>query len=196
MKTSGKRHSRLLSIAGVLLAALTAGASPRAAAGKVDLSFGGYQFNASNKRNNTSSSLSGLGSYRLGYRYEFFDNLELDLGYSLLATKTLSGDLSFGVDLGMTYFPFTTAGDIRVNTAEVSGLYQSLWRPFVGVAFHQRNFQSTSSQYAGPGVKLGTEYQWRESVSFEAMLRYISLGGPNQSAAVQIEGLFGIVYQF
>lgn len=167
-----------------------------ASAGKVEFCVGPFNFSAKNPNNNTTASVSGVGSYRLAYRHAFWSQFELDLGYSLVATDTFGGDLSFGVDVGANYFPLSVAGDVVDKTVRTHVLLQQIWRPFVGVSFNQRNFQSTSSQYAGAGVKLGTEYQLNEEWSLLGAGRYISLGGPNQSEATQTEILLGAVIQF
>lgn len=166
-----------------------------ALASKVDLDAGVYNFSAKNTRTNTSQSLSGLGSYRLGYRYGFFDHYELDLGYSLLATKTFSGDLSFGVDLGLNFFPFSYTKGIEIKTKSVSSSYQEHWKPFIGISFNQRNFQSISSQYAGAGIQIGIEHPF-QNYFLTTKLRYFSLLGPNNSNASQVDWFFGVSFQF
>lgn len=167
-----------------------------ALAGKLEGSLGGFQFSASNKRNNSSSSLSGFGSYHLAYHHAVGSNVEVDAGYSIIATDGIGGDLSFGFDIGIIYFPFSASSDLKVSGQGAHGVFQDVWRPFVGLGFHHRNFQSTSAQYAGAGLKLGTEYQYSEDLSFLGYLRYISLGGPNQSSATQVEALAGAIFRF
>lgn len=163
---------------------------------KLEFSTGFFSFSASNERNGTSKSISGPGSYRIAYLHSFWDRYELDVGYSLLASKTIGGDLSFGFDLGVNYYLLTNAGDTTASSGQANLLMQDQWRPFVGISFNQRNFQSTSAQYAGAGLKLGSEYQLTENLSLSGVLRYISLGGPNQSKASQVDILLGASVQF
>jgi len=163
---------------------------------KLEFSAGFFSFSAANERNGTSKSISGLGAYRVAYLHPFWNHYELDVGYSLLATKTIGGDLSFGFDIGVNYFFMSTVGDVAAKSERVVLLLQDQWRPFLGVSFNQRNFQSTSAQYAGMGLKVGTEYQLTEDVSVSSTVRYILLGGPDQSEANQIEMLFGAVVEF
>lgn len=181
---------------GICLAVLILMTPFSAVAGKLEIAGGAYSFSATNPRNNTSSTLSGLGSYRAGYRHTVWDRFEFDVGYSLLATDAIGGDLSFGFDLGLNYFPFTGTGDIFTQTPNAYVMLQHVWRPFVGVSFNQRNFQSTSAQYAGLGIKAGVEYQWVEKLSLTGAFRYISLGGPNQSTADQMDLTAGFLVQF
>lgn len=163
---------------------------------KIELSGGAFEFAAKNAQNRSTSSISGVGAYRIAYLHPFQNHFELDIGYSLLATKTFGGDLSFGFDFGVNYFFISTPGDRNTTIKSSSLVLQHQWRPFLGASFNQRNFQSTSGQFAGMGVKLGTEYQFNESLSLLGTARYIMLGGPNQSEAAQVEMLLGFVVQF
>lgn len=163
---------------------------------KLEFSAGFFSFSASNERNGTSQSISAPGAYRVAYLHPFWERYELDLGYSLLASKTIGGDLSFGFDLGVNYFFLTNAGNVTASSGRANLLMQDQWRPFAGISFNQRNFQSTSAQYAGAGLKLGTEYQLTEMWSLNGTLRYISLGGPNQSKASAVEMSLGALVQF
>jgi hypothetical protein len=163
---------------------------------KIEVVGGGYSFTATNKRNNTTKGISGFGSYRIGMQLPFFNQFAVDAGYSLLATNGVSGDLAFGFDLGVLYFPLTPVDEINVQTDSVNANFQSMWRPFVGIAFHQRNFQSTSSQYAGTGLRLGVEMQTTRTISITGSIRYMQLGGPNESQASQLDVLAGALFGF
>lgn len=167
-----------------------------AMAGKLVVSAGAYNFSVENQSNRVSASISGVGSYQISYRHLMNQNIELDFGFSLLATETFSGDLAFGVDIGVNYFPFTNAGHISAESGVAHMYLNNRWRPFVGGSFNQRNFQSTSSQYAGFGLKGGTEYQVVDDLCVHTTLRYLFLGGPNQASANQIDLLGGLVFQF
>jgi hypothetical protein len=167
-----------------------------ASARKVAVSGGLYRFSAENASNKVVTTLSGIGSYQIAYRQAIMQQFEVDVGYSLLATDAIGGDISFGFDIGANYYPMTNAGAIELSSELGSMVLMDQWRPFVGISFNQRNFQSTSSQYAGFGVKGGTEYQFDERYSLQATARYLSLGGPNQSKASQIDFLTGIAVQF
>ncbi len=163
-------------------------------AGTLEASLGAYQFNATNSNNGAKNSLAGFGAYHVAYHNPIWSHFEADAGYSIIATNGFGGDLAFGFDIGINYFPFTENTDIKFKTPIASGVFGSVWRPFIGLGFHQRNFQSTSSQYAGAGLKIGAEYEWKQSMSLIGYARYISLGGPNQSQANQTELLFGALY--
>lgn len=186
---------KLLSQMAVLLGALLV--TPFSAhASKLVLSGGAYSFTAENGSNKVSASLSGLGSYQVAYRQPAFEKFELDFGFSLLATDIVGGDLSFGIDIGANYYFMTGANQIKAESDLGVVVLNDQWRPFFGVSFNQRNFQSTSSQYAGFGVKGGTEYQLNDEFALHGTVRYLLLGGPNKSSATQIDILSGIVVQF
>lgn len=163
---------------------------------KIEVAGGGYSFSATKNRNRTTKSISGFGSYRIGVQVPFFNQFAADVGYSLLATNAISGDLAFGFDIGILYFPLSPVSDLKIRTESVTANFQSRWRPFVGIAFHQRNFQSTSSQYAGTGLRLGAELQITSSLSLTGSIRYMQLGGPNQSEAHELDVLAGALFGF
>lgn len=167
-----------------------------AEASKFVLSGGAYSFSAENASNRVSATLSGLGSYQVAYRQPAFEKFELDFGFSLLATDIVGGDLSFGIDIGANYYFMTGASEIKSESDLGVVVLNDRWRPFAGVSFNQRNFQSTSSQYAGFGIKGGTEYQLNDDFALHGTIRYLLLGGPNKSSATQIDFLSGIVVQF
>lgn len=185
---------RLREACACLIALLTFPIS--ANAGKLVVSGGAYSFSAVNASNRVSATLSGLGSYQVAYRLPIYEKFELDFGFSLLATDIVGGDLSFGIDIGANYYFLTGAGEIKSDSDLGVVVLNDQWRPFVGVSFNQRNFQSTSSQYAGFGVKAGTEYQLNDEFALHGTVRYLFLGGPNKSTATQIDLLSGIVVQF
>ncbi len=165
-------------------------------AGKLVLSGGAYSFTAENASNRVSATLSGIGSYQIAYRHAINQNIEFDFGFSLLATDTFGGDLSFGFDVGANYFFMTNSGGVAAESPLGIVILNDRWRPFAGVSFNQRNFQSTSSQYAGFGIKGGSEYQYDERFALHGTVRFLSLGGPNQAGATQLDIMGGIIIQF
>lgn len=163
---------------------------------KLAFSAGGFSFDAQNQSNRVQTSISGFGSYQVAYRHEVFDRIEFDAGYSMLATEIIAGDLAFGLDVGMNYYPLTAVGREVAQTDTTSLIVASRFRPFVGLGFHQRSFQSTSTQYAGFGGKIGTDYEFSDQWQFTVSIRYLNLIGPNQSSATQIDTLLGLLLHF
>lgn len=180
----------------LVLSLLLFGQSLAAQTAKFVLSAGAFQFSAENASNKLSRSISGMGSYQVSYRHAVKQVFEIDLGYSMLATETIGGDVSFGFDIGANYYPLTDATGLVGDSDLAIIRLNDRWRPFVGLSFSQRNFQSTNSQYAGLGIKGGTEFQFNEQFAIHGTVRYLMLGGPNQSFATQIDILSGIVVQY
>lgn len=138
------------------------------------------------------TSVSSLGSYRAAYGHSIFDKFDLTLGYTVNMTNTIGGDLAYGLDVGINYFPFTFSSPQEFEKDGVAINIDELWRPFVGLSFNQRQFQSIKNNYAGFGISMGTEYSFSKRYSLKAEFRYISLAGSSESEATEINTLFGI----
>jgi hypothetical protein len=164
------------------------------AKGKLDLSLGYFSLDAATVRG--SANVSGLGSYQIAYRTPLTTKIELLLGYSVIAAKIYTGDLGFGPDLGLLYFPITSAYPVMAKSENVSLQINEYFRPYVGAAFHQRQFQSTQSSYAGFSGIVGTEYYYSESSSLKAETRFIQLAGPSNGSAKELDILLGISFLF
>lgn len=161
-----------------------------AQASKFDLLVGMFSLNASGGAGDTS--VSSFGSYRTTYGHSVFDKFDLTLGYTLNMTNTIGGDLAYGLDVGINYFPFTFSSAQEFERDGVAVKVDEMWRPFIGVSFNQRQFQSIRNSYAGFGLSLGTEYSFNEKYSLKGEFRYISLSGSSESEATEINALFGI----
>lgn len=164
----------------------------RAEANKFELAAGFYQLSADS--NGVTESVSGLGVYRLTYHHSLLSQLEIGLGYTLFMSDVVTGDMGFGPDLSVFYYPFTSASDVELKTESVNLRFGEKWRPFIGAGFHQRNFQSLDSSYAGFGASIGTEFDFSRIADFKFELRYLMLAGPSRSDATQIEPLIGVVF--
>lgn len=161
-----------------------------AQASKFDMLFGMFSLAATGSSGDTS--LSSLGSYRVAYGHSVFDKFDLTLGYTLNMTNTIGGDLAYGLDVGVNYFPFTFSESQNFDRESVAISSEEIWRPYIGLSFNQRQFQSIRNSYAGFGLGLGTEYAFNKSYSLKAEFRYISLSGSSESEATEMNTLFGI----
>lgn len=160
---------------------------------KIDVTVGYFSLDADSSRGDTQ--ISNLGSYSLFYRYELIPQFDFQLGYSLLASKTIGGDLSFGPDLGFLYFPFSGTG-MNTATGENITLEQSeKLRPYAGLSFHQRQYQSTQATFAGFSIQGGVIQSLWERLSLRWDLRVIGLSGPSKATATELDVNFGISYQ-
>lgn len=176
---------------------MTAGFASRgpiahAADNKLEFSAGGYSLTAQTAKR--SGSLTSLGVYRIGYSYGFGNQFEFQLGYTLFMSDIITGDLGFGPDLGVLYYPVTDTGIRKVVTENVQLSVEDVVRPFVSLGFHQRQFQSVDSSYAGFSVGAGAEYGWSQDFSLKGQARYLILNGPSSATANQLDLLFGISF--
>ncbi len=162
-------------------------------ASKFDLLMGMFSLSASGSTGDTS--VSSLGSYRVAYGHSVFDKFDLTLGYTLNMTNTIGGDLAYGLDVGVNYFPLTFSSPQEFESNGVAVKVDELWRPFVGLSFNQRQFQSVRNSYAGFGLGVGTEYSISKRYSLKSEFRYISLSGSSESEATEINMLFGISFK-
>lgn len=157
---------------------------------KLEFSAGAYSLNATTAKR--TGSLSGLGIYRIGYSYGFGNQFEFQLGYSLFMSGIITGDLGFGPDLGVLYYPVTDTGIRKITTENVQLSVEDVVRPFLTFGFHQRQFQSVDSSYAGFSVGGGAEYGWSPAYSLKGQIRYLFLNGPSNATANQLDLLFGV----
>ncbi|MCB0422613.1 MAG: hypothetical protein KDD61_16545 [Bdellovibrionales bacterium] len=164
-------------------------------AGKLDV-YWGY-FNVSAETATAKGSASAPGAYKFSYITDFFlHNLELEIGYTLLMSNTFGGDLVYGVESGLFYYPLTTSSVFQGKTENATLTLNSLWRPFIGLSFHQRQAQSTNSGYAGFGVSFGFERALSYNFDFKFLLRHAFLSGPKASTAQETVGLIGVTIPF
>jgi opacity protein-like surface antigen len=184
---------KALVISGLVIASFASrGPIAQAADNKLELSSGGYALSATTAKR--SGSLAGLGIYRIGYSYGFGNQFEFQLGYTLFMSDIITGDLGFGPDLGVLYYPVTDTGIRNIVTENVQLSVEDVVRPFVSLGFHQRQFQSVESSYAGFSVGAGAEYGWSQDFSLKGQVRYLLLNGPSNATANQLDLLFGITF--
>lgn len=161
---------------------------------KVEFAAGGYSLSAKTK--NGSKSVSGIGSYRAAYRRSIMHNLELLIGYSLFTSEITGGDLGYGPDVGVLYYPLSSAQPVEIETQNVHLYVSDVWHPYIGTAFHQRQFQSTSSSYAGFSLSVGAEFSYAKDVGTKFEIRYQLLDGPANASASYYDALIGIVLYY
>lgn len=155
---------------------------------------GGY-FSISATAGDQSSSISNPSAFHVGYQKIFTDSLEFKIGYSVLMADFSGSDLGYGVDVGFNYYPMSAAADEKYRDENLTVKTYEIWRPFVGFAFNQRNFQSVRNSYAGIGLNAGAEKYHNEKMNWVGELRYTSLGGSNESAATEMQLMFGVVFK-
>ena len=161
--------------------------------GKIDLSVGYFSIKA--KSSGEEASISNPSAFRVGYQKELLPSLEFAVGYTILLADFAGSDLGYGLDLGAIYFPLTGSSDevFKSDAIEVRR-YEHL-RPYLGLGFYQRQFQSVKNSYAGLGATLGVERYYDKKMNFKAEARYVGLSGSNESTATEMNLLFGVVFK-
>ena len=168
-------------------------ANAHASEGKVSLSAGYFSINA--EASGEKSSISNPTMFHVGYLQPRWDKFEFKIGYTLLMADFSGSDLGYGIDAGMNYYPFSDASDETLQTSTLKVKRYEIWRPLIGLSFNQRNFQSVRNSYAGFGVNAGVERYYDEKINFKGEVRYVSLGGSNESEATETALLLGVVFK-
>lgn len=151
-------------------------------------------FSYSGKSSNGAVTLSNIGAYHFNFLQQLYSKLAMGIGYTVIMSDGLGGDMSFGIDLGLNYFPFTGITNANYRTDQKSIRIAPLWKPYVGLSFHQRQYQSISTSYAGFGLIGGADYHWKDNISWSADVRLISLLGPKDATATEMTLNIGIVF--
>lgn len=161
---------------------------------KLDTLFGYYTLKA--ETNSGSGTLSALGIYSFHARKSVLNNLELGIGYTLQMSKSFFGDVSYGPDLGFYFYPVSNASPVFAESPTTTFKLQEKYRPYLGLNFHQRNYQSAKSSYAGFSLVTGCEFDLGYNFLLNAQLRILNLEGPQNSNAQETNFLGGLTFWF
>lgn len=164
--------------------------SGSAQAAKFELQGGGYIVDAST--GSKSASVSGPGALAFGYAHRLVRHVEVTFGYTLL----IAGDIANGFDIGARWFPVTENEKTSWESGQATLVSAEVWRPYVGVGFSQRQFQSVKAGYSGFGADIGIERTLEESFVLRAAIRYRQYAGQSGSSASEWNGLFGVAFNF
>lgn len=166
-----------------------------AQARKFNVKFGAFDITA--KTSEQSGNLSNLGAYALSFQQELGDQLEASFGYSVMMSEVVGGDLAFGLDIGLNYFPFSFLRGKKTATSQFTLSQKELWRPYIGVNFSERRFQSVESNYAGFGLSIGTERQLNyQNYALLIEFRYTSFNGTQTATATEMNFFTGLSIPF
>jgi hypothetical protein len=163
-------------------------------AGKYDITTG--FFSLSGKNSGKSSTVSGLGIYEASYINTFKEKFEFFVGYSLTMTGIVGGDMSFGPKLGINFFPLNYSSNEIIQLEGKTIEVHDYWKPYIGVSFNQRQFQSVKNSFAGLGFNLGTEKYINQQFTIKTELKLNTYTGPSNSSASEMNLLVGLVYGF
>lgn len=162
---------------------------------KLNLKFGFFDVSA--KTSARTGNFNAVGAYNVSFHQEIRDNLEATLGYTLLMSNTFGGDLGFGLEIGLNYFPMSRLAPQKTELKSASVYIEELWRPYIGAGFTERRFQSVEANYAGFSLTLGTERQLTiENYSLIIEMKYSSLGGTSSSTATELTLSSGLSIPF
>lgn len=161
---------------------------------KLDWS-GGY-FKLNSQTANAKSSIGNLGAFQISYRFSLLNNVEFGIGYSLIFSKFFSGDYGYGPDMGLYYFPFTSASTIKIQTDNIKMESQTVWRPFAVIQFHSRQYQSIEASYAGFSFGGGIEYWNYYPLGIRVWGKHLLLKGPQLSTATEQTVMAGFSWEY
>ena len=161
------------------------------------LRLGAGMFSLSAENSEQSQTVSNLGAYWVSYHEKMLNRFELVAHYSLIMSDVISGDLSFGLGFGLLYYPMSRPGPMKIKSQQAKMESIEIWRPYFGLNFQERRFQSVSSSYAGFGFQAGTEY-FIESfdMSLFADFRHAQMQGSQTAEASETVITSGLVIEF
>lgn len=169
-------------------------ASLSASASLIGMSAGYYSIEANNS--NGTTSLSNIGSYRVFLLHEIENRIALNVGYNMIFEQYITGDSSFGFDVGFTYFHFGMSNSVNSKIENVVIKSIQEWSPYIGLNFNQRQYQSIRTAYSGIGISLGTLKNLSKNIYLSLDSRYVPLSGPLESKASEITFMAGIAYEY
>lgn len=166
----------------------------KARATKIDVMTGWYSITAETATE--SSEISNFGLYRINYMISLLPKMELIVGYSLMMSDILGGDLGFGIDGSFVYYPISTSWRILAAVDNAKMSVDGIWRPYLGMGFSQRQFQSVQSTYAGFSFNVGVERSLARAFDIKGEIRYLLLQGTRDSSAIELSAVAGVVFSF
>lgn len=162
------------------------------AVGRLDLSYGYFSINSKTKE--TSASISSPTAMNLAYLYPIKENLALNFGYSLLLADFAASDKGYGLNMGVNYYPFSSSKNEKISNENIEVERYQIWKPYTGLGFYQRDFQSIKDSYAGFGLTFGTERYYNKVMSFKGEIRTIALSGSNEASALELDAFLGVIF--
>jgi len=138
------------------------------------------------------AKLNNIGIYKLSYEMYVSRSISFRPGYSLYALGTSYSDLGYGIDIESMYYPLTNPRTERYQEGGVQWTYRGFWHPYAVISFHQRQYQSIQSTYAGLGFGLGMVLNLFQGVNAHAEAKGLGLKGPSGSRLGEVQFVGGI----
>ena len=148
-------------------------------------------FNLTSKNSAGTSTLSNLGHVKMFYDFPVLDRFNIRPSYSLYLLGIDTNDIGYGFDFEFSYFPFSFNRSMRLGQKNLNFVSSERIRPYIGASFHQRQYQSIQSNYAGVGGTIGAHLQFTPDYHFIAGLSVLGLKGPLSSSITEQQLYFG-----
>ena len=163
------------------------------AVGRLDLSYGYFSINS--KTSEKTSSISSPTAANVAYLYSISEKSQLNIGYSILLADASGSDKGYGLNVGLNFFPLNSSKDERFKSESLDVERFEIWKPFAGLGFYQREFQSIKNSYAGFGLNIGVERYFTKVMSFKGEIRTIALAGANSAEATEFNSFLGVIFK-
>jgi hypothetical protein len=111
-------------------------------------------------------------------------------------TSVIGGDYSYGPKLGLNYFPVNFASNEKIELPNKVIQVRDFYKPYVGFAFNQRQFQSARTSYAGFGISLGCEKYINKNYTIKGEVKMNTYTGASDASASEMNLLIGLVMGF
>jgi len=145
---------------------------------------------------NGQQTLQNFGVYRFIYDIDVAQHFSFRPSYSLYTISGSDGlEFGYGTDIEFSYLPFSRNGAMSYQSPSVSWQTYEIFQPYVSLSFHQRQYQSIQSNYAGLGIQAGSSYQLSRSIRLMAYMASIYLNGPLSSRVNEFQLAGGIGMQ-
>jgi len=164
-----------------------------------DFSAGYYNINA--KTSSGEANIANPGVMKVSYHLNITPSIDFRPGYSLYVMKTKdSSDIGYGLDLTLIWYFLSQQPYAYIQNDNLQWKFKESFRPYVGLGFNQRQYQSIQSSYAGIGLTAGAEFSVDSLLPYSMYLfsemQYLSLSGPLSSMIKEFQMLFGSGYHF
>jgi hypothetical protein len=141
-------------------------------------------------------TLQNFGVYRFIYDIDIAQHFSFRPSYSLYTISGTDGlEFGYGTDIEFSYLPLSRNGAMSYQSPSVSWQTYEIFQPYVSLSFHQRQYQSIQSNYAGLGFQAGSTYQLSRSIRLMTYVASIYLNGPLSSRVNEFQLAGGIGMQ-
>lgn len=153
-------------------------------------------FNVAATSGTRTGSIMNLGAYHAAYERRIVTGIEFTIGYTILVSGFVAGDMSYGLDLGINYYPLSDSEPYEYRDQSHLITTTDLWRPYIGLYFSQRQFQAVQTGYAGGGAAIGVERALGDSYAIKFLVRHLIFAGSNSATATETTVLAGITISY